>query len=307
MPGTAKRDAQDHLRILLVEDHEGWQEKLKEDIEQALNEIGQKGEIRGVSDLANARKALDEALPWHLLITDISLSGESGEDLVRRAHDKRLPCFVVSGTDMVGKADVNKMLTQYKARKFFDKPGFNRYEFTQAVKRSLQSASKSLGIPASEPKVQQRRSRGMVVEPIFQSRRVAIQKKRVFVLMPYRALWSKNIWESWIKPICAICGMEPIRADNLYGRVIMEDIWEGICSARIIIADITGRNPNVFYELGIAHTLGKEVILLTQKIEDIPFDLMGFRHIQYEDNKDGYKTLEKELRGAIDAILNQDH
>lgn len=73
--------------------------------------------------------------------------------------------------------------------------------------------------------------------------------------------------------------------------------------ARIVIADITGRNANVFYELGLAHTVGKDVLLLTQAVSDIPFDLNRFRHIVYADNMDGYELLEKELRGSIDDIL----
>jgi nucleoside 2-deoxyribosyltransferase len=81
------------------------------------------------------------------------------------------------------------------------------------------------------------------------------------------------------------------------------DIWKGILKARIVIADITDRNPNVFYELGIAHTLGKPVILLTQKLTDIPFDLNRFRHIVYQDNLDGYDQLTKHLRASIREII----
>jgi hypothetical protein len=66
-----------------------------------------------------------------------------------------------------------------------------------------------------------------------------------------------------------------------------------------VVADITGRNPNVFYELGIAHTYGQRVVLLAQGTEDIPFDLQRFRHILYEDNSDGYKALERGLKGAL--------
>jgi hypothetical protein len=73
----------------------------------------------------------------------------------------------------------------------------------------------------------------------------------------------------------------------------MEDVWTGILSAKVIIADITGRNPNVFYELGVA--IGKDVIIITQNLDDIPFDINRYRCIQYEDNADGYDKLESEL------------
>lgn len=62
------------------------------------------------------------------------------------------------------------------------------------------------------------------------------------------------------------------------------------------------KNPNVFYEIGIAHTLGKNVILITQDIEDIPFDFRLFRHMDYEDNIDGFNTLEQKLKKSISAI-----
>lgn len=85
------------------------------------------------------------------------------------------------------------------------------------------------------------------------------------------------------------------RADSLYGHNILEDIWIAINESSLIIADITSRNPNVFYEIGIAHTLGKKVILLTQKVTDIPFDFKNYRHIIYEDNVDGFNILNVEL------------
>lgn len=64
----------------------------------------------------------------------------------------------------------------------------------------------------------------------------------------------------------------------------MEDVAKGITESRIIIAEITDRNPNVFYELGAAHALGKNVILLAQNENDIPFDIRSHRCILYEDN-----------------------
>jgi len=55
--------------------------------------------------------------------------------------------------------------------------------------------------------------------------------------------------------------------------MIMQQIWVYILNARVLIAELTGKNPNVFYELGLAHAQGKDVILLTQSINDVPFDL----------------------------------
>ena len=66
---------------------------------------------------------------------------------------------------------------------------------------------------------------------------------------------------------------------------IIDDICNSILGADVVVADCTGQNPNVFYELGIAHTLGKDVILLTQSIDDIPFDISHLRFIEYENTR----------------------
>jgi hypothetical protein len=97
-----------------------------------------------------------------------------------------------------------------------------------------------------------------------------------------------------------------IRADNLYGQKVMQDIYESIAKARIIIADVTGCNPNVFYELGMAHTFGKDVILLTQAVEESPFDIKSFRHYIYSNDGPGYDVLRKCLLKALESFLASD-
>ncbi len=88
-----------------------------------------------------------------------------------------------------------------------------------------------------------------------------------------------------IKPVLDEQGLYAMRGDSLYRpTTIMDDIWSGIKDAKILIAELTGRNPNVFYELGLAHALSKPVILLSQSIDDVPFDLRGIRIILYDKN-----------------------
>jgi hypothetical protein len=79
----------------------------------------------------------------------------------------------------------------------------------------------------------------------------------------------------------------------------MQDIWNAIAASKIIIADCTGKNPNVFYEIGIAHTLGRPVILITQNPEDVPFDVRHFRYIRYELTPRGMKAFEKTLEATL--------
>jgi nucleoside 2-deoxyribosyltransferase len=74
-------------------------------------------------------------------------------------------------------------------------------------------------------------------------------------------------------------------------------------SASLTVADCTGRNPNVFYEIGLAHALGKPVILITQNSEDIPFDVTHIRYIQYEFTPRGMERFEQKLIDAVRASM----
>ena len=77
----------------------------------------------------------------------------------------------------------------------------------------------------------------------------------------------------------------------------MRDIWSAIHAARVVVADCTGRNPNVFYEIGLAHAIGRQTILIAQSLRDVPFDLRSLRVIIY-DRKD-MRTFEKTLLETI--------
>jgi hypothetical protein len=81
---------------------------------------------------------------------------------------------------------------------------------------------------------------------------------------------------------------------------ILERIYGQISNADIVVAEMTGRNANVFYETGYAHGLGKPVILLTKRADDIPFDLRMFPHIAYEGSIVTLKSrLEEKIRWCI--------
>ncbi len=143
--------------------------------------------------------------------------------------------------------------------------------------------------------------------PIFQGRDFTLDDSLVFVLAPFSEPFD-GIYQDHIKPtVESIAGLRCRRADDIYdNRSIMEDIWRSINEARIIIAELTGRNPNVFYETGVAHTVGKEVILLAQSMDDVPFDLRHIRHIRYDNTYRGILTLQSDLKNTIETILNRE-
>ena len=87
----------------------------------------------------------------------------------------------------------------------------------------------------------------------------------------------------------------------------MQDIWKSICEARVVIADLTNLNPNVMYELGIAHTVGKETILIYQKPTEkikFPFDLSHIRRIEYVNDAVGGQKLVQDLKDTLKNVLD---
>jgi hypothetical protein len=126
-------------------------------------------------------------------------------------------------------------------------------------------------------------------------------KTFVFVLMPFDKEFD-DIYALGIKKACENAGAYAERVDEqIFEGRILERIYNQIAKADIIVADMTGRNPNVFYETGYAHALGKRVILLAQNISDIPFDLKDYPHIVYEKRiVDLIPELEKRVRWFIE-------
>ena len=98
----------------------------------------------------------------------------------------------------------------------------------------------------------------------------------------------RAVYDVHIVSVASALNLIAKRADDFFGaHHIMTDVWEAINATRVLIADCTGRNPNVFYEIGVAHTLGRTVILITQSKDDVPFDLQSIRYILYENTSRG--------------------
>ncbi len=123
-----------------------------------------------------------------------------------------------------------------------------------------------------------------------------------FMIMPFDEKY-KTIYKKHVCKVIQQSGLVIKRADDFFSRNdILNNIWSGLYHCKFVIADCSDRNPNVFYELGIAHTLGKTVILLAQDINDIPFDIRLRRIIVYSDNAKGIAILEEQLTEAIKSI-----
>lgn len=121
-------------------------------------------------------------------------------------------------------------------------------------------------------------------------------------MMPFDSAFNA-IYES-IREAADNAGLRCRRADDIWENpAIIQDVVSLIDRSRIVICDCTGRNPNVFYEAGIAHTLGRDVILITQSDHDIPFDLRHLRYVRYLNNGEGRGELKQALQNRMQTLL----
>jgi len=129
---------------------------------------------------------------------------------------------------------------------------------------------------------------------VFQVPDVALEDDLVAVMMPMKAEFDA-IYNT-IRTSCSESGFRCLRADDIWDEsVIIQDIFNLVFRAHAVVVDFTQKNPNVMYETGIAHTLGKHVIPITQSLDDVPFDLRHHRVLKYLPNAEGLATLTTSL------------
>ena len=130
-----------------------------------------------------------------------------------------------------------------------------------------------------------------------------------FVVMPFSEPIG-GYYDSLYKPAIEKAKLKPDRADSdIYGTgKIIDQIWKGINNARVLLAELTGRNANVLYELGLAHALHKPVVLICAKAneEDVPFDLQHVRAIYYDKDDPfwGPKLVEKVAEKILSVLAD---
>ncbi len=126
----------------------------------------------------------------------------------------------------------------------------------------------------------------------------------IFVMMPFQEK-LQPVYSDHILRVMKKLHLSCKRGDDFFSsRSIMEEIWSAIYHSRLCIADCTGRNPNVFYELGITHTVGRDCVLISQSIDDIPFDIRHLRIIIYEFTPRGMKEFEITLHKTVEHYLS---
>ena len=133
----------------------------------------------------------------------------------------------------------------------------------------------------------------------FECPSISVEQPTCFVIMPFKEELD-GVWAT-IKHAVESFPMQCIRADeHKISRPIVTEIKNDIASADLLIIDLTGRNPNVFYEAGFAEALNRPYILITQDIlSDLAFDIQHIRVLQYSNAIGGEKDLELKLTEAI--------
>ncbi|MFH1766684.1 MAG: hypothetical protein ABH826_01165 [Patescibacteria group bacterium] len=129
-----------------------------------------------------------------------------------------------------------------------------------------------------------------------------IEPSLVSVMMPFDQKF--NAVHVTIKKAATDAGLRCRRADDIWENPsVIQDVVTLIDRSNIVVCDCSDRNPNVFYETGIAHTLGREVVLITQNENDVPFDLRHLRYLKYLNNSEGLTVLSEKLKLRLADLI----
>lgn len=131
------------------------------------------------------------------------------------------------------------------------------------------------------------------------------ERPTCFVIIPFRKPFN-DLYDRVIAPIVCSSGFTPIRGDRIYSTgPIVDDIFKAIVNSTAVVADATGKNPNVNYELGIAHTLNKPTIIIAQSRSDIPFDYRHIRSYLYKNVEGDLALLGDSISAALRLIATE--
>lgn len=129
------------------------------------------------------------------------------------------------------------------------------------------------------------------------------RRPNAFIAMQFADTYNE-VYRDALKPLIEEIGFEPTRVDEIsQPGIILNDIWMQLTQASVVIAEVSEPNPNVYYEIGVAHALNKPTILLAQRNTKLPFDLGPHRCIFYDNTIAGRSRLLESLRSSLASIL----
>lgn len=148
------------------------------------------------------------------------------------------------------------------------------------------------------------KKRGRTTPKETKKKRVKKSAGSCFVMMPFKDPFN-TYYENIFRPAIVAAGLDSVRADDLFRpSVIVADLWQMIQDAKILLAELTTKNANVFYELGLAHAIGKPIVLVSETIDDVPFDLQQLRVLLYDKNDPAWgNKLQKDVTASLKETL----
>lgn len=143
---------------------------------------------------------------------------------------------------------------------------------------------------------------GLLVRPtVFTLPTVGSELNLVSVMMPLRAEFD-GVYAS-VQAACSQAGLRCLRADGIWEEsILIQDIVNLIFRSSVVVVDFSQRNPNVMYETGIAHTLGRPVVPISQSLQDLPFDLQHHRTLSYAPTPEGLETMKGKLERRLRSL-----
>lgn len=248
--------------VLIVDDQSNWRGTFSDLLKDEY-------EVACVENYEEGLGALARVPPFRAAIVDIRLddkdqANEDGLRLLEQLNGKGINAIVVTGYPTV--RTMKKALHQLWAFDYIEKypddgQGFDYLGFRQTVRKAVNAFA--------------------------------------FVVMPFANEYTA-IYDNVIRKEVKAIGLGCKRADEFHDPAwIMDDVKRCISEATFLVADLSGRNLNVFYEVGLAHAIGQTVILLTQSNKDVPPKLRGVRCIRYRNSLDGARKLGRELSKTL--------
>ncbi|GAB4002041.1 hypothetical protein GCM10028807_59770 [Spirosoma daeguense] len=190
--------------------------------------------------------------------------------------------------------------------KLINESASNLYELERFVEvKKLTLNQRSFGNPEFISTVQTHPPERVITfaPNVFRIPDKSVDTNLLSVMMPFDGKFSGTY--TAIRNVCQKLHIDCRRADDIWDNsILIQDVFELIYTSRAVITDFTDRNPNVFYETGVAHALGKQVIPITQAVADIPFDLRHHRALTYLPNAEGLQKFEKDLERKLASVFS---
>lgn len=140
---------------------------------------------------------------------------------------------------------------------------------------------------------------------VFSNYRVSSARPKAFVAMQFTEPYNE-VYRDAVEPLVKEIGFEPLRVDDVHGPgIIINDIINNLSESSIVLAEISEKNANVYYELGLAHALGKPTLLMAIKGTSLPFDVGPHRCIFYDNTIAGRGKLQESLKRSLMSLLGR--